>query len=727
MQFANTAPLGHCMAMLRQNVSEKNKLKGKDREKYLAGEYHPPKHSEHENHLKCKDCKTFGNEIKTEKKTSKTETDLTDRGKCTISKLRKGKFEAQFQLYKLNKENKTHTKKLKKCQQNLSFVSVRNVNKRLKRRNEKIKTLTEDILKLKKQHEHLQRLTSHIRRKYKQRATLLKYYNKKVKQLKSENAKRIISENKEHCTQVQEKTIQNEHSVLKEQVNFLENENEEMRERIEELMKNQEIKTFENGKYNDTVREVYAALLSMNVGVNNVEQIVRTVLNKLCGVKIGRLPKKTFAEMMLIEAKALAQIQSIESIVNSGNTCTLHTDGTKRKGREYGGLQLGTSSGQFSHGIAEIVQGNADSFFEMIKDIFNQLGKLSDKENSTKKSAEIICNIKNMMTDRHVVNNSLKDKLEMWKSECFPLILDNFNEFSSEVKKSFVEINHFKCNLHVLVNLGSQAEAALKEWERAIIASDDLLPESGTWSVSTPDFIRAATKLCVPGADQKSGYGLLFHSYLQSLDPPSALKMSTFYGHRINVLFSMAASVFYHSRHIKDFTSVYFDEKQNNLVSSVTHYVSNKVYLAGCRALGIIDKLCTGPLWRQIENATHILDLNNMWLTFYNFLDEYSKDSSDLLHGKIIYPEYTKQDDTFECLFSVDDDELNVLTAEALQILCTNFLIIVNRQLCDYLPGGKFSIDKNRDFESLRNISVNVCPTNMVSERDFAHLDRLRR
>jgi hypothetical protein len=43
-----------------------------------------------------------------------------------------------------------------------------------------------------------------------------------------------------------------------------------MKEIIEELMENQEISTFEKGKYNDTVHEVYAALLSANVGVKNV-------------------------------------------------------------------------------------------------------------------------------------------------------------------------------------------------------------------------------------------------------------------------------------------------------------------------------------------------------------------------------------------------------------------------------------------------------------------------
>lgn len=109
-------------------------------------------------------------------------------------------------------------------------------------------------------------------------------------------------------------------------------------------MKNKEI-TFENGKYNDTVREVYSALLAANVGVKNVEHIVKTVLNKLGGVKlIAFLKKKTFAEIMLVEAKALAQIQSVDAMINS-DACTLHTDGTKRKGREYGGYKLGHHQG----------------------------------------------------------------------------------------------------------------------------------------------------------------------------------------------------------------------------------------------------------------------------------------------------------------------------------------------------------------------------------------------
>ena len=29
----------------------------------------------------------------------------------------------------------------------------------------------------------------------------------------------------------------------------------------------------------------------------------------------------------------------------------------------------------------------------------------------------------------------------------------------------------------------------------------------------------------------------------------------------------------------------------------------NQVFIAGCRALGLIDKIVTGPLWRRLEES----------------------------------------------------------------------------------------------------------------------------
>ena len=39
------------------------------------------------------------------------------------------------------------------------------------------------------------------------------------------------------------------------------------------------------------------------------------------------------------------------------NNNTIHTDGTKRKGNEFGGVQIGTQSGKYSIGLNELVRG----------------------------------------------------------------------------------------------------------------------------------------------------------------------------------------------------------------------------------------------------------------------------------------------------------------------------------------------------------------------------------
>jgi hypothetical protein len=74
----------------------------------------------------------------------------------------------------------------------------------------------------------------------------------------------------------------------------------------------------------------------------------------------------------------------------------------------------------------------------------------------------------------------------------------------------------------------------------------------------------------------------LLKTLLNQLKSPVELKQTIFHGHRINLFFSMGASVFfdiffYHRNHIKEFIEVYFNkEDRNRLVSSVYNYVNNQ-------------------------------------------------------------------------------------------------------------------------------------------------------
>lgn len=125
---------------------------------------------------------------------------------------------------------------------------------------------------------------------------------------------------------------------LQSTISDLQNENIILNEKIDELMSD---KTFQGGKYNDNIREIYATLFSMNVGVKNVEKEIKIVLEKMANLQVNRLPKKTFAVVMLVEAKALGQLQAAEAMLSSPNN-TLYTNGTKRKDRACGGVQICT-------------------------------------------------------------------------------------------------------------------------------------------------------------------------------------------------------------------------------------------------------------------------------------------------------------------------------------------------------------------------------------------------
>ncbi|VDI17302.1 Hypothetical predicted protein [Mytilus galloprovincialis] len=450
---------------------------------------------------------------------------------------RHARMDANLKLNELKKSNVNLNKKYASCCVKLSNFSTRNVNKKLKRRHKKIQFLQSENIKHITEKKLLKKKSEISRQNHKQTASLLKYYRDKYRNLK----KAKVTQNFTHKTCNKENI---EVSSLKEKVSYLENENFILKDELEELSHSKIVTTFHEGKYTDDVREVYATLLSMNVGVKNIENVIKTVLEKLGGLKVERLPKKTFAEYMMVEAKALAQIQAAEAMLDS-NFNTLHTDGTKRMGREFGGLQVGTNSGQLSLGISELVSGNTESFLKMIDQILSDMGSLLETdEDIAVKKAKLLLSVKNLMTDRHIVNTCLKNCLEKMRFECIP----EDGDTPEAVRTKIAKLNGFKCNLHVIVNFASQAEIGLKQWEKNISNLDNVENNNVnfTYNQSTTDFIRACCKLCVPGADEKSGYGSLFRTFLT--DNNIDLKLTTFHGHRINLLFAMGASVFFSQR-----------------------------------------------------------------------------------------------------------------------------------------------------------------------------------
>ena len=98
-------------------------------------------------------------------------------------------------------------------------------------------------------------------------------------------------------------------------------------------------------------------LLSRNVGIRQVEPVIRAVMN-MCKMSCDRLPQHSAIDDMLIEAiddmliesRSLCQIQLAETLIDSTHN-PLHSDGTSKFGHKYTSFRLSTLEGSLSLGL----------------------------------------------------------------------------------------------------------------------------------------------------------------------------------------------------------------------------------------------------------------------------------------------------------------------------------------------------------------------------------------
>ena len=139
--------------------------------------------------------------------------------------------------------------------------------------------------------------------------------------------------------------------------------------------------------------------------------------------------------------------------------------------------------------------------------------------------------------------------------------------------------------------------------------------------------VRTTCKAFHSRGSQQSGVASHFNSFLAGKNDKSYLE--NFIGNRFNILFYNATAVYYHREEISSFVKAWHNP--NNLLKAVFKDISNELFLSEVRALGIVDKLVTGPLWRLIEASNNILSLNPHLFDLKMQLSQFCNDSSSIL------------------------------------------------------------------------------------------------
>ena len=523
----------------------------------------------------------------------------------------------------------------------LSKLSVRNTNKKIRRRDKKISDFKSQIVSLQKENKlqveqltKLEKRLEHSKQVSEQNRVASCRSSQKATEIAIEKEELLcrITDMEEHFMQHIER-LEAKISDISASLDVAKSDRDHLADRLHQLESERLSTKQHQQRYLDNVRQCCIELLSLNVGVKQIGPVIRSVLHNIAAMDIDTLPAPSTLTNMLVEMKGIA-CQQLGEVLSQEENVTLHSDGTSKYGMHYVGFQMSAESSPYSLGLSEMITGSANQTLATFKQIIGDIELVA----GTGIGEKIVGHIKNTMSDRHIVQKNFNSLLEDYRSQILPNVVSNWDALSVQEQGELASLNNFFCGMHVIVGMADTASSTLHQWETSHFGhcsgGSQLGPGPVLVRKSESGTVRLIRTVCKHGSEQ-SGVYQPFTNYLRST---GVLKnpLATFRGNRFNILFYDAGVVYYLSPLIKSFfTQVW--QTPNQLLKAIMTDIEVSEYLAGCRALGLVNKIITAPLWRVMESDsrdTSILDMNRRFETLLACLERWSLDASVLLVGE---------------------------------------------------------------------------------------------
>lgn len=366
-----------------------------------------------------------------------------------------------------------------------------------------------------------------------------------------------------------------------------------------------------------------------------------------------------------------------------------------------------------------MTSGAAHCTLQTLQDILQELSEWGHVSNTAEK---IITNIKSTMSDRASTQKSFNSLLADYRAHILPNVMENWGDLSDSERQSLSQMHNFYCGMHLVVNMAEHTSETLKLIERNYEDTSKFAFNTDN-EAGTLRLIRTACKAFEKRGDEKSGCPLQFSAYLKRKGVAKS-PLIHFRGNRFNVLFANGARVYNLHSHIVDFLQNVWGTP-NRLLKAVLEDASSDNYIAGCKALGLVDKLITGPLWRILESDVHILEVPDHYRKLKAFLSGCTtRNITAVMRGENIPfdVKYMKRDELWEALSVQTQHDSTV--QHLLLSLFKSFELLLDRVLLDHQPVLTAAAEnKSKVISETKSVKT----TNTISERDFAQLDRLLR
>ena len=93
-------------------------------------------------------------------------------------------------------------------------------------------------------------------------------------------------------------------------------------------------------------------------------------------------------------------------------------------------------------GIREVSSGNAETQLNVLLDILPEIEEsLQDTEKNI--SSKIISSIKNIMSDRHIVQKKFNSVFQDYRASVLPNVAENWDVMNEDIQSNFIKVNDF--------------------------------------------------------------------------------------------------------------------------------------------------------------------------------------------------------------------------------------------------------------------------------------------
>ena len=180
---------------------------------------------------------------------------------------------------------KTKTE-LQNVREKVSYFKPRSVKRREETKQKQIAQLK---LKVDEKSHEVKVLQQTVEKKQREQKTIIQEARDVQEELQSkmnlEKSPKLKAQKKASKWKRKDHTIAHRESKLvqklTDEIIHLESENENLQDQLQKFMDDEEIKSFEGGRYSDEVQQVYYSLLGKGVAIRDIESVIHIVLQKL--------------------------------------------------------------------------------------------------------------------------------------------------------------------------------------------------------------------------------------------------------------------------------------------------------------------------------------------------------------------------------------------------------------------------------------------------------------